>query len=147
MSLPGTLTVYQFSDSVVEFRVRANVSRILAAKLHASQVWVCTLVHIPQSERTSRPTPLKLDPAAACATAFPPTTLPVKLTKSTLGCATAMAVSSGERCTTCSRSVGSPARVHARAKRSAASGVCGEGFSMTELPAIRAGRTELIEVR
>jgi len=44
-------------------------------------------------------------------------------------------------------SLGTPALVSASANRSAVKGVCGDGLSSTALPAMMAGRTELIETR
>jgi hypothetical protein len=71
-------------------------------------------------------------------------TLPVKETKSTLGCSTTYVKSFGERWITWIAAGGTPARVNAKAKRSAVRGVCGEGLRITEFPAMRAGKTELI---
>jgi acyl-CoA reductase-like NAD-dependent aldehyde dehydrogenase len=84
---------------------------------------------------------------AALSTALPPATEPVKETKETSGCCTARAVSAGERWCTWTRSRGKPAACRVDTKRSPDKGVCGEGLSSTALPAIRAGRTELTEVR
>jgi len=74
-------------------------------------------------------------------------TLPVNDTKLTRGCWMTKVARDGDKCKTWKTSSGSPARSRARAKRSAVRGVCGDGFNSTELPAMIAGKTELIDVR
>lgn len=98
--------------------------------------------------RTSRAEPVKPGAfAAVSATDRPTGTLPVKETKLTAGCSMVWAVSSGSRCRTERRCGGRPARVRARERRSAVRGVWGEGLRRTALPAMSAGRRELIVVR
>jgi len=97
---------------------------------------------------TSRLTPVNPGPSAAdLAMEWPTGTLPVNETKSTRGCWTAKEVKEGDMWMTCMTPFGTPACTRARANLSAVKGVCGDGLSKTALPAMIAGRTELIETR
>ncbi len=86
-------------------------------------------------------------PAAACTTAWPPATEPVKATKSTPSEAIMAAAWSWEQCRYWNTPSGSPAALKASSKRSAHSGVWLECFRITALPARMAGTTAFTEVR
>ena len=86
--------------------------------------------------------------AAACCTAWPPATEPVKLTKSTRALVDRSApVASWLRCRCWNTPAGSPAAANASPIRSAHSGVWAECFRITALPAINAGTTAFTAVR
>ena len=140
-------TVYQLSDCIVQVGVCTDVGRIFATELHWFPPKSPPLGRATKNF-TSSATPLKpFAFTAASSTAWPPTTLPVNETKSTAGCWTAYDVREGDRCTTWITSSGTPARVNARANRSAARGVWGDGLKIIALPAMIPGRTELTETR
>ncbi len=91
---------------------------------------------------------MKRSDAARC-TAWPPSTEPVKATKSTASLLMMLSVSACERCSTWNTPLGRPAAEKPCAKRSATSGVCAECLRITALPASRAGTMALtaVEIR
>ena len=107
-----------------------------------------TITSESEKARTSKAIPVNPDAfAALSAIDRPPDTLPVKDTNSMDGCWITCVVREGDKWTTWITSFGTPAWVNASANLSAVRGVCGEGFSKTALPAMMAGRTELIDTR
>ena len=86
-------------------------------------------------------------PAAACSTAAPPATEPVKATWSTPSVRITSAVVACDMCTAWRSPSGSPAAFAASSIRSAQSGVWCECLRTTALPAMSAGTTALTAVR
>ncbi len=85
--------------------------------------------------------------AAACCTARPPATEPVKATKSMRGSLITRVVSAWLRWRNWNSPLGRPPARSEAKNRSAQSGVCAECLSRTALPAISAGITALTAVR